>query len=191
MMLEAAQDIQLDADRLSFTGCFRILQCRLPECDGQSASDVQNWYRAVLQEMREDILPPRRNRINPLRHQTQDVEVAQEATRAPTTRVVPQVLCRNSGYENMNGIAFRRPPVERRPPSVQSNNCSSMRMVMKLENLTMRLVLSLIFVSAFGLGMWLNGASITVAILATMMIWCIGVGAGCAVRIAYRHAKSV
>ena len=65
MMLEAAQDIQLDADRLSFTGCFRILQCRLPECDGQSASDVQNWYRAVLQEMREEILPPRRNRINP------------------------------------------------------------------------------------------------------------------------------
>jgi hypothetical protein len=65
MMLEAAQDIQLDADRLSFTGCFRILQCRLPECDGQSASGVQNWYRAVLQEMREEILPPRRNRIHP------------------------------------------------------------------------------------------------------------------------------
>ena len=42
------------------------------------------------------------------RHQTQDVEVAQEATRAPTTRAAPRVLCRNSGYENMNGIALKR-----------------------------------------------------------------------------------
>jgi len=65
MMFEAAQDIQLDADRLSFTGCFRILQCRLPECDGRTSATVQSWYRAVLTEMRDEIIPPRRNRINP------------------------------------------------------------------------------------------------------------------------------
>jgi hypothetical protein len=65
MMLDAAQEIQLDADRLSFTGCFRILQCRLPECAGQTSSSVHRWYQGVLQEMREEIIPPRRNRINP------------------------------------------------------------------------------------------------------------------------------
>ena len=33
LIFEAAEREQLDPDRLSFTGCFQILQCRLPECD--------------------------------------------------------------------------------------------------------------------------------------------------------------
>src|SRR5207245_11203968 len=32
LVVEAARRARLDVDRLSFVGCFRILQCRLPEC---------------------------------------------------------------------------------------------------------------------------------------------------------------
>jgi Insertion element 4 transposase N-terminal/Transposase DDE domain len=65
LMFEAARGEQLDPRRLSFTGCFRILQCRLPECDTRTPQAFQNWYEALLREMREERLPPRRNRINP------------------------------------------------------------------------------------------------------------------------------
>ncbi|MFV0446472.1 MAG: hypothetical protein ACK5Q5_23105 [Planctomycetaceae bacterium] len=36
LMFAAAQEQPLDVDRLSFTGCFRILPCRLPECDSRA-----------------------------------------------------------------------------------------------------------------------------------------------------------
>jgi len=65
MMFEAAEPVGLDVDRLSFTGCFRILQCRLPECDARTDGTLQQWYHAVLSEMRQERIPPRRNRINP------------------------------------------------------------------------------------------------------------------------------
>jgi len=65
LMLEAAQEVGMDVDRLSFVGCFRILQCRLPECDTSSWKSFDAWYRAVLAEMREEQIGPRRNRINP------------------------------------------------------------------------------------------------------------------------------
>lgn len=65
LMFEAAANAGLDADRLSFTGCFRILQCRLPECDTSSVASLNDWYQAVLRELLEEQIPPRRNRINP------------------------------------------------------------------------------------------------------------------------------
>jgi hypothetical protein len=65
MMFDAAQEAQLDVDRLSFTGCFRILQCRLPECHGTDSTSLSGWYQRLLLEMREEIIPERRNRINP------------------------------------------------------------------------------------------------------------------------------
>jgi len=65
MMFEAAQDAGMDVDRLSFVGCFRILQCRLPECNVSSRQAFDAWYRAVLAEMREEQIEPRRSRINP------------------------------------------------------------------------------------------------------------------------------
>lgn len=65
MMLEAAEEVQLDVDRLSFTNCFRILQCRLPECDARTSTSLNEWYEALLVELREEQIPPRRNRINP------------------------------------------------------------------------------------------------------------------------------
>lgn len=65
LMFEAAREERLDVDRLSFTGCFRILQCRLPECDTRTPQAFTAWLKSLFREMREERLPPRRNRINP------------------------------------------------------------------------------------------------------------------------------
>jgi hypothetical protein len=48
LMLEAAKEEQLDVDRLSFTGCLRILQARLPECDSSTSMNLENWYHLLL-----------------------------------------------------------------------------------------------------------------------------------------------
>lgn len=65
MMFDAATGAGLDPDRLSFTGCFQILQCRLPECRVVSLASLRLWYEALLAEMRDECIEPRRNRINP------------------------------------------------------------------------------------------------------------------------------
>ena len=44
LMFEAAATVNLDPDRLSFTGCFQILKCRLPECDGKTPATFEAWY---------------------------------------------------------------------------------------------------------------------------------------------------
>src|SRR4051812_35768328 len=64
-MFEAAATVDLDPDRLSFTGCFQILKCRLPECDGTTSAGFEAWDEAVLWEMQGERAEPRRNRINP------------------------------------------------------------------------------------------------------------------------------
>lgn len=65
LMFEAATSRGLDPDRLSFTGCFQILQCRLPECDGRSDETLADWYTRLLGEMSRERSDARRNRINP------------------------------------------------------------------------------------------------------------------------------
>lgn len=65
LMFEAARPLELDPDRLSFTGCFRILQCRLPECHPQSTASMANWYEALLEELQAEQIAPRSNRTNP------------------------------------------------------------------------------------------------------------------------------
>lgn len=65
LMYEAARPANLDTDRLSFTGCLRILQCRLPECDSRTPRSFQEWYDGVLWELLQEKIPTRRNRINP------------------------------------------------------------------------------------------------------------------------------
>lgn len=65
MMLAAAESEQLDVDRLSFTGCLRILQARLPECVSSRPVDLQCWYELLLAEMAREKNEPRRNRTNP------------------------------------------------------------------------------------------------------------------------------
>jgi Insertion element 4 transposase N-terminal/Transposase DDE domain len=65
LMFEAAASVAIDPDRLSFTGCFQILKCRLPECDAKEPVAFQRWYQGLLWEMQEERTDPRRNRINP------------------------------------------------------------------------------------------------------------------------------
>jgi hypothetical protein len=65
LMLEAAQQENRDVDRLSFTGCLRILQARLPECDSSTPLRMEQWYRLLLAEMVQERIEPRRNRVNP------------------------------------------------------------------------------------------------------------------------------
>jgi hypothetical protein len=65
LMFQAAQQAQIDVDRLSFTGCFQILQCRLPECDSRTSQTFAEWYAGLLWEMQNELIEPRRNRINP------------------------------------------------------------------------------------------------------------------------------
>jgi hypothetical protein len=65
LMFRAAETVQLDPDRLSFTGCFQILKCRLPECDSSTLQSFKNWYQALLWEMQNERIEERRNRINP------------------------------------------------------------------------------------------------------------------------------
>src|SRR4051794_27774439 len=62
LMFEAAATVGLDPDRLSFTGCFHVLKCRLPECDGKTAERFAEWYGGLLWEMQEERTEPRRNR---------------------------------------------------------------------------------------------------------------------------------
>jgi Insertion element 4 transposase N-terminal/Transposase DDE domain len=64
LMSEAAQRNDLPPRRLSFTGTLKILRCRLPECP-KSRKGLQRWYEDLLAEIAEEILPERRNRINP------------------------------------------------------------------------------------------------------------------------------
>ncbi len=65
LMCEAAATAGLDPDALSFTGCFQILKCRLPECESRTPAAFEAWYPGVLWEMQMERTDPRRNRINP------------------------------------------------------------------------------------------------------------------------------
>jgi hypothetical protein len=64
LMSEAAQRNDLPPRRLSFTGTLKVLRCRLPECP-KSRQGLKKWYEDLLAEIAEEVLPPRRNRINP------------------------------------------------------------------------------------------------------------------------------
>ena len=65
LMFEASASIGLDPDRLSFTGCFQILKCRLSECDTRTPETLQTWFEGLLWELQQEKIEPRRNRVNP------------------------------------------------------------------------------------------------------------------------------
>jgi hypothetical protein len=65
LMLAAAKQDQLDVDRLSFTGCLRVLQAALPECDSSTPTSFKEWYNLLLQALLQQRIEPRRNRVNP------------------------------------------------------------------------------------------------------------------------------
>lgn len=64
LMQQAADETDLDPQRLSFTNTLKILRCRLPECP-RSERSRRRWHQNLLAEIGEEVLEPRRNRINP------------------------------------------------------------------------------------------------------------------------------
>jgi hypothetical protein len=64
LMFEAAGRAAISPLRLSFTGTLKILRCRLPECP-RSPKGRDLWWERLLEEIAEERIPPRRNRINP------------------------------------------------------------------------------------------------------------------------------
>jgi Insertion element 4 transposase N-terminal/Transposase DDE domain len=64
LMCEAAQKAQVSPRRISFTGTLRVLRCRLPECP-KSPKGLEKWYENLVAEIAEEVIPVRRDRINP------------------------------------------------------------------------------------------------------------------------------
>jgi hypothetical protein len=64
LMVEAAKQADLSPRQLSFVATLKILRCRLPECP-KSVTRLRRWYDDLLAEVAEEILEPRRDRINP------------------------------------------------------------------------------------------------------------------------------
>jgi hypothetical protein len=65
LMFAAAEREGLDTDRLSFTGCLHILQCRLPECEARTSQSFHQWCELLFWELSQERIEPRRNRVNP------------------------------------------------------------------------------------------------------------------------------
>jgi hypothetical protein len=64
LMFEAAQVAQVPPLSISFTGTLKILRCRIPQCPRRRVAQ-RRWWRDLVREVAEEVLPPRRNRINP------------------------------------------------------------------------------------------------------------------------------
>ena len=60
----AAAPARITPRRISFVGTLKILRCRIPLCPRQRTARLQ-WYQALIEEIATELLPPRRNRINP------------------------------------------------------------------------------------------------------------------------------
>ena len=85
---EAAESIQIDPERISFTATLKILRCRLPEIPiNQSPQSLESWYRNLVQEVSEEVIPPRRNRINP---RVIKVKMSKWPKKRPVHRAFPQ-----------------------------------------------------------------------------------------------------
>jgi hypothetical protein len=65
LMVEAAARVGLDVDRLSFSGSLRVLRCRLPEGAGRTGESWRQWCEGLLWEIQQEVIEPRRNRVNP------------------------------------------------------------------------------------------------------------------------------
>ena len=131
-MLEAAKQENQDADRLSFTGCFQILQGRLPEC--QSSTPIRNSSSGIVccwRKWPRRAPSLRRNRIKPAAW-SKAGKMSKFAKKRPSASRPTDAyenLCSVSGYHLTN-----RPPYQRgecgidRPRSRTALVVTSMRM---------------------------------------------------------------
>lgn len=64
LAFEAATKADVSPRRISFTATINVLRARLPEAP-RSRPLIQQWYDSLLEELSLQVLPPRRNRVNP------------------------------------------------------------------------------------------------------------------------------
>lgn len=64
LMFEAAREAQMPPLSMSFVGTLKILRCRIPSCPRTRKARAR-WWRSLVREVAEEVLPTRRNRINP------------------------------------------------------------------------------------------------------------------------------
>lgn len=64
LMFEAAREAQTPPLSMSFVGTLKILRCRIPSCP-RTRKALGRWWRNLVREVAEELLPTRRNRINP------------------------------------------------------------------------------------------------------------------------------
>ena len=88
LMQNAAETVQIDPQRISFTATLKILRCRLPEIQkNQSRKNLEGWYQKLVQEVAEEVLAPRRHRINP---RVIKVKMSKWPKKQPAHRAFPQ-----------------------------------------------------------------------------------------------------
>ena len=88
LMHEAAETRQIDPERISFTATLKILRCRLPQVPvNQSQEALEVWYHELVQEVAEEVLAPRRHRINP---RVIKVKMSKWPKKRPVHRAFPQ-----------------------------------------------------------------------------------------------------
>lgn len=86
LMCEAARRNGLPPRRISFTGTLKVLRCRLPECP-KGRTGLAKWYENLLAEIAEEVLPERRNRINP---RVIKRSISKWPRKRPKHRAIPQ-----------------------------------------------------------------------------------------------------
>jgi hypothetical protein len=64
LMFEAAEVAAVPPLSMSFVGTLKILRCRIPHCPRRRTARLR-WWKNLVREVAEEVLPPRRNRIAP------------------------------------------------------------------------------------------------------------------------------
>lgn len=64
LMFQASVKAGVAPIRISFTSTLKILRCRLSEA-GRTAAEIRSWHKALVAEVAEEVLEPRRRRVNP------------------------------------------------------------------------------------------------------------------------------
>lgn len=82
LMCEAADAVGIAPQELSFVNSRKILRCRPPEVP-RSPVGIERWYRNLLAEVAEEVLEPRRNRVNPRVIRQNNERLAQKTRETP------------------------------------------------------------------------------------------------------------
>ncbi len=126
LMHEAAASVQIDPQRVSFTATLKILRCRLPECPA-SQRGRQRWYRRLVEEVAEEIIEPRRNRVNPRVIKRKMSKWPKKKARTPSPSSTHQTLRGGHCHVLVNGIGANQVKASRHRRATRARARSSRR----------------------------------------------------------------